>query len=341
MNILLTSAGRRSYLVEYFKEALGGSGKVVACNSSKDSTALLAADHGIESPLIYSDEYVPFLQDVIQQYDIELVISLFDADLPVLSQNKRALESTGARVLISAPEVIEVCNDKAKTYQFLQRHGISAPATFVNLADALTALAQEEIQYPVVVKPRWGMGSMSIFIADNDEELRVFYAKSRRQIFETYLKYESQTAPDACVIIQEFVAGNEYGLDVVNDMNGQYVTTSVKKKLAMRSGETDGAVTVNVPELQHLGQQLGTLLGHIGNLDVDVLERGGKYFVLELNARFGGGYPFSHLAGMGLPAEILRWCRGMRADASRLQVREGVFGLKDIVPRVSPIHNAG
>lgn len=338
MNVLLTSAGRRSYLVEYFKDALKGAGRVIACNSTMNSTALIAADDWIESPLIYSDEYIPFLLDVIERHEIRLVLSLFDADLPVLAHNRRELEATGALVLVSSPKVVETCNDKWKTYLFLRESGIPAPATFLRLNDAVAALERGEICYPLVIKPRWGMGSLSIFTAESEDELRVLYEKSRRGVFESYLAYESRQDRDACIIIQEYIAGSEYGLDVVNDLHSRHLVTSVKRKIGMRGGETDGAITVKNEELSELGRKLGTLLGHIGNLDVDVLEKDGCYHVLEMNARFGGGYPFSHLAGMDLPAEILRWCSGSEADATRLSTRVGVVAFKAIEPRISTIH---
>lgn len=338
MNILITSAGRRSYLVQYFKEALNGCGQVIACNSTKDSTALMSADKWIISPPIYSEEYIPFLVDVIRTYRIGLVISLFDIDLPILARHKKDLENEGAFVLVSSPEVIRTCNDKWASYNFLKEFQFNTPLTFLSLDDAIRSINAGIMNYPVVVKPRWGMGSISIFIADNEEELNVFYKKSHRHIFNTYLKYESQSTPENCVLIQEFITGDEYGLDVVNDKYGNHLITSVKRKLAMRSGETDGAITVDIPDLRQIGSRLAMVLRHIGNLDVDVLHRDGQYFVLEMNARFGGGYPFSHLAGMDLPAEIVRWVHGMEADASRLHVRHGVVGFKAVDPRVSLIH---
>lgn len=95
--------------------------------------------------------------------------------------------------------------------------------------------------------------------------------------------------------------GQEYGLDVINDLEGNYQNTIVKQKYAMRSGETDCALTVRWEEADKLGKTLSILLHHIGNLDVDVFKVEEKIYVLEMNARFGGGYPFSHLAGVDLP----------------------------------------
>jgi len=134
--------------------------------------------------------------------------------------------------------------------------------------------------------------------------------------------------------VQERLNGQEHGLDIVNDLNGKYITTFVKHKLAMRSGETDVAITVDSPELIGLGAKLSRLLGHYGNLDVDAFLMGGQVHVLEMNARFGGGYPFSHLAGADLPRAIVSWLREEEPDPHWLKVTPGITSFKDIQPRL-------
>ena len=112
-------------------------------------------------------------------------------------------------------------------------------------------------------------------------------------------------------MIQEKLTGKEFGLDIMNDLTGKNVGVSVKQKLAMRAGETDKAVTVDIPEVYEIGRIIGENLHHIGNLDVDIMQRAnGDYCVLELNPRFGGGYPFSYEAGVNLPKAIIMWLKG-------------------------------
>jgi len=100
----------------------------------------------------------------------------------------------------------------------------------------------------------------------------------------------------------------------------------------MRGGETDSAVTVDEPRLRELGEQIAAGLGHIANLDVDVFLTDNGPHVLEMNPRLGGGYPFSHLAGANLPAAIVAWLRGDRADASCFRIAYNVTGFKGILP---------
>jgi len=174
------------------------------------------------------------------------------------------------------------------------------------------------------------MGSIALLEAENEAELRLFYQKARKIIRRTYLATESQRDPEKDVLIQEKLHGQEYGLDVINDLEGNYVTTFVKKKIAMRSGETDGAITVDCPQLRQLGKQLAKGLCHVGNLDVDVFVNDRGAHVLELNPRFGGGYPFSHLAGANIPAAIVAWLRCIPADPTWFEISYNVTGYKGL-----------
>ena len=331
MNLLLTSVGRRSYLVEYFKNALDHQGKVFVANSTAASPAFLVADEAVVVPQIYDSEYIPFLLDYCQKKDIQAIISLFDIDLPVLARHKEAFQLIGTEVLVSDFEFVDICNDKWKTYVYLKENGVPVPKTYLDLDCAKKDLTDEKLQYPVMVKPRWGMGSIAVYQADNEEEMLVLYNKTKNEIKKSYLKYESAQNIEESVLIQQKITGQEYGMDVINDLKGNYVDTIVKKKVAMRSGETDCAITVDNLNIRSLGEQIARMSNHIANLDVDVMQsEEGTNYVIEMNARFGGGYPFSHLAGVNLPQAIINWLLDKPVEKDMLTPRMGVFGQKDI-----------
>lgn len=331
LNILLTSAGRRSYMVAYFKEALDGTGLVHAANSSFISTALQAADKHVVTPIIYSDAYIPFLLAYCKQNKIKAIIPLFDIDLFVLACNKEKFAQIGVHVVVSDKEVIELCNDKWKTYCFLKEHKYHTPQTYLDVNEVKRQIALQKLSYPLIVKPRWGMGSIGVYIAEDENELDVFYQKVKNEIKKSYLKYESKQKFDESVLMQEMLAGQEYGLDIINDLQGNYQNTIVKKKIGMRSGETDCAEVVAFSQLKNIGEALSRDLGHAANLDVDVFVCGDKAYILELNARFGGGYPFSHIAGVNLPKAIVKWLSGEAVHAEELLSEKcGVLAQKEI-----------
>lgn len=334
MNILLTSVGRRTYLIEYFKEAMKCVGKVFASNSEY-TYSLSHADEYVITPIIYDEKYIYFLIQYCKEKKITAIISLFDIDLYVLSKNKKRFAENGIFVVVSEENAIDICNDKWKTYEFLQVNKINCPKTYKNLLDLKKSIAENKINYPIVIKPRWGMGSIGIFIAEDEEELDLFTKKIRKQIFNSYLKYESSQNIEECILFQEKIDGIEYGLDVFNDFSSNLVSVVAKQKVAMRAGETDVAKTVDTAEYEYIAEKLSKGLKHIGDLDVDIFKTSdNRIFVLELNCRFGGQYPFSHLAGVNYPKQIVKWLLGEDTDCSLLNAKIGVLSCKDLFPVV-------
>lgn len=330
MNVLLTSVGRRAYMVKYFKEALGEGGQVHVCNSDDKTVAFHYADKSVISPLIYDDNYIPFLLNYCKENKIDILLSLFDIDLLVLAKNKDKFKEIGTSVIVSDKELIEICNDKWKTYEFLKENGFNVPKTYLTLEDTINALDRGEISYPVIVKPRFGCGSIALSIAEDEMALLYYFRRNTRTINKSYLKYESASVDDK-IIYQECLKGQEYGADIINDLNGNFQNAIVKKKIAMRAGETDIAEVVNEPEILKEVSRLGKLTRHIGNMDIDVFLVDGKSYILEMNARFGGGYPFSHMAGCNLPKAIVEWSKNKKVAKNVLEAQVGDFGYKELV----------
>lgn len=329
MNILLTSVGRRAYMVKYFQKALAGTGEVHVCNSDDLTVAFQYADKSVISPLIYDKEYIPFLLEYCQKNKISVLLSLFDIDLLVLAKHKKEFESIGTKVVVSDEEFVSICNDKWETYLFLKNNGFNVPKTYLSLSNVRQAINKGEINFPVIVKPRFGCGSIAMAIAEDDAALTYLYNHAIKSIEKSYLKYESAIAEEK-VIFQEFLCGQEYGADIINDLNGHHINAVIKKKIAMRAGETDIAETVKKPEIKAVAQKLGRMSHHIGNLDCDIFEVNGVPYILEMNARFGGGYPFSHVAGCDLPGAIVKWCQGEKVPNEMLSANIGVRAFKEL-----------
>lgn len=328
MNILFTCAGRRTYLLKYFKENMAEGDKVVATDMQLSAPALQAADVKLQVPAVYDPEYVNITLKICEEQKIDALISLNDLELPILAENKAKFEALGVKVIVSDPQVIDIAFDKYKTAQWVESLGLVAPKTYVRLADVKEALAKGEIEFPLFMKPRWGSGSIGLESIADMEELDIYYNLLMKKIKKTILATAS--VGDEYIMIQEKLTGNEFGLDIMNDLNGKNVAVSVKQKLAMRAGETDKAVTVDLPEVREMGKKIGEALGHIGNLDVDIMQRAdGAYCVLELNPRFGGGYPFSYEAGVNMPKAIIQWVKGEEVDPAILQPEYGKMFAKN------------
>jgi carbamoyl-phosphate synthase large subunit len=328
MNILLTCAGRRNYLVEYFRKAMADCGQVYAADMNADVPALQEADKALVLPPIYQDGYLDNLVALCQMHQIRLLISLSDIEVKFLAEQRELFFKIGTIPIISSSEVVNTCLDKWATLAFLKSCGLPTPKTYLSLAMVRKALCREEIAFPLVVKPRWGSASISVDYVEDYKELEFAYNLTMSRIGRAALPQLGATDPERSVLIQEQLMGQEYGLDVINDLNGRYVTTFARRKLAMRAGETDRAVTVVNDQYTKLGEAIGQRLGHIGNLDCDVFMDGDCCYVLELNPRFGGGYPFSHTAGANLPAALVAWANGEEPKADWLRVRPNVTAAK-------------
>ncbi len=330
-NVLLTSAGRRTYLVEWFKEALGGHGEVLAVNSDPKSPAMLAADFSERSPLIYSEEYVPFLLDFCNRHRVGAVIPLFDIDIPVLAAHRSEFVRAGVFPVVAPEGFARACADKLATAQLLASAGILHPETYDGADGFMQAVRCGESAFPAFVKPRWGMGSIGIATASDEAELRAQCAVAERKVAATYLKYESAAEPSRTVVVQPAVNGDEYGMDVICDLDGSYRACVVRRKLAMRAGETDAAEVIEPDgRFVALARRLAEISHHPGNMDVDLFDVEGDLMVLEMNARFGGGYPFSHAAGVDLPAATVSWLRGEECDFADLEAKRFGCYAKDI-----------
>ena len=326
MNILVTSAGRRTYFISYLKEIVGCEGGMVHAANSCMTHTLTVADSYLITPEIYSENYINTLIDYCKNNEITLIISLFDIDLPVLAKNRNRFEEQGIIVVGGDYTTTQICNDKWRTFNFLISNGLPAPNTLL-YNDKLTVS-----KFPLIVKPRWGMGSMAIMEVESNMELKVAATLVKRKIFSSYLKHESQADKDNSVIVQQKIEGEEYGLDILNDMQGNFVTVVAKHKLAMRNGETDVAEIVDSKPFDGVAKRLSELLCFTGNLDVDLMvDSSGDFYILEMNCRFGGQYPFTHEAGANYVRFLIDAVRGN--DQKTIPMVEiGAKFSKDIVP---------
>lgn len=332
MNILLTSAGRRSYIVDYFKNT-DGIDNVYASNSAY-TIALKRADDFFISPLIYDPEYIPSIIKFCKEKDVKVVLSLFDIDLLVLAQNSDIFKENGIVLVLAPAEFVKICNDKYATYEFLTSLGLKSPKTYLSTEDVKTAIRNGEVSYPIIMKPRWGMASMGIYKVDNDEELEFFTRKCNKDIFNSYLKYESSMTKDKAIIYQEVMTGEEYGLDVLNDLNGNYIKTFAKQKVTMRSGETDLGRTTDPKPFEHVAKVIASKSGHHGICSVDCFNKEGEIYVIEMNCRISGHYPLAYLAGFNYPQLIVDWMNGKDTNPELIKFEPELYIIKDLVPTV-------
>ncbi len=333
MNILLLPIGKRAYLIEYFQDALAGQGEVHASNSEMQP-AMLVADKYFISPTMFSPGYKDSILNYCIENKINAVIPLTDLNLPVFSKAKSEFLSHGIKIIVADYDIVEACNDKWLTHLYMEKNNILTPQSFLSKQEFINSINKGECSYPVVIKPRFGMGSIGVFIAEDESELDLYLAVSDKVIRKSFLKNTISADIKHASIIQSKINGVEYGLDVVNDLNGNHRATFIKHKLGIIAGESNPIVFESHEPILKLGKQIGETLRHPANCNVDCMFSEDKVYALDLNPRFGGCYPFSQLAGANVPRAIVKWLSGGEPDECDLKVNIGTFCYKDNVAKI-------
>lgn len=327
MNILLSAVGRRAYLVKYFQDVvhpLGG--RVYATNTTSNATGFFVADEARIVPPSASSEYVDVMVELCKEWNIRLLFSLHDWDAPALARAREKFFAVGTILVMGRSEILTACLDKYKMVKLMEGLGVRCPKTVLSIKDALARLS-----FPLIVKPRWGQGSIGIFKVNALDELEaaVMFAERNARDFASLCPEIDQTQPQ--VMIQEFISAPEFGCDIVNDLSGRFRKAFVKRKFAMRSGETDAAESVDCGEIQEVAKRIAKWSSHFGCMDSDwFFQDGSDPILIELNPRFGGGYPFTHCAGANVPLACVNWAMGKDDDEWYRSFRTGVRTFKDI-----------
>ena len=336
-NILLTSVGRRSYLVEYFRQALHGRGKVICTNMYAHAAGMYAADKAVVTPPSCDKSYVPQVIDMCRQYNIKLIFSFHDLDVYILSQHINQLRETGAVPVLPDPNWGRITLDKYECTCVLKDNGFDVPWTSINLDEAVNAIADSELLFPVIVKSRMGFGSQGLWTCKSLDELKWAYDSAMQKIQDFGTSNYLPIPEKQGVLIQQGIVGREYCLDVVNNLSGNYVCSFMADIHAMRAGESDMATTVDPAIAGDLASRFSKLTNHIGIWGVDCMDDHGILRVIDVNPRFTGDYPFHQIAGANIPAAIVAWAKGGEPDPAWLRSEIGIRGYKDLVPNKSTI----
>ncbi|MBR0492084.1 MAG: ATP-grasp domain-containing protein [Clostridia bacterium] len=294
-NILILSAGRRVELIKCFKDAakkLGITSKIVAADLMNNAPALYFADKKYQIPRIGTDNYIDSIIEICNEENIHLIVPTIDTELLILSQEKQKIEeSTQAKVLVSDESVIKICRDKINTQRFFEENGFGVPVQIKE-----EDIKNENVEFPVFIKPLNGSSSINTFKVNNIDELKFFY---------NYVKEP---------IVQEFMEGEEYTVDCFLDFNSNIITIVPRKRIATRSGEIIKGKILKDQEIINDIRKVLEVLKPIGQITIQCMKtkEGIKY--IEINPRFGGGAPMSIKAGANSCKNLYKLLNGEKLD---------------------------
>lgn len=294
MNILITSAGRRVKVIQYFMDEVNSSnGSIITTDMDPNAPALYFSDFDYIVPSIADENYIIELLKICEKHKVSAVLSLIDPELGILAANKKYFIEKNIKLVISEVETVEMCFDKYSTFQFFQQENLEAVPTFISKEKIMEQVANGTFEFPLIAKPRKGSASEGIRLVKDVLELQNIDTQSENLLFQPYFK------------------DKEYGVDVYIDLlTGELVDIFIKEKLRMRSGETDKSVSVHNERIEALIIDLIDKTDFIGPIDIDVFEYKGKYYLSEINPRFGGGYPHAYECGINFPKYIIRNLQG-------------------------------
>jgi len=325
MNICFSSAGRRVALMECFRgtlAALGVEGRLLAVDCSLASSAFHLADAAQQVPRCAEPEFIPTMLELCEREHIELIVPTIDTELPVYSGARNEFEALGVAVAISSPEVIEIAADKEQTHSWLTSHGLPT----VRQAPAAELLSDSHgWEFPLIVKPVGGSASIGVQEVTTIEALRVAFEQRQD------------------LVVQEIAPGDEYTINVFVNRAGKCVCAVPHKRLEVRAGEVSKGMTVKHRELMHLAREVVEALpGAYGALNIQCfLADDGTANIIEINPRFGGGYPLAYAAGADFPRWLLQEIMGQPVDAAFDQWQDNLVMLRYDEAVIIPGHRLG
>ena len=311
MNILILSVGTRNKVVQYFKKEFKNDGNVIVTDMTELAPAIYEADKFYQVPRITEPGYIDIIVDICKKEKISGVLSLIDPELSLLAQNKNRFDEIGVTIIGSNYELCERTLDKMQMFQWLKENGYKCAKSYTDKNSFLADVNANKITFPVFVKPARGSASISISKADN-LETALFLFNSGKDM-----------------MIQEFLHGQEIGADVYIDLiSGEVVSIFTKKKLLMRAGETDKAVSFKDEKLFALIEKFAKENGFKGQIDIDIFDVDGEYYISEVNPRFGGGYPHAFECGCNHIKLIKNNLEGKVNEKNIGNYEENIFMMK-------------
>jgi carbamoyl-phosphate synthase large subunit len=271
MNILLTNTGRRTYFIEYMLNLKINNLKIFITDTNKNVPTFFISKKIKKILTIGSKkkDYINQIIQIVKRNKIDVVIPLSDHDVKSLSNLKKKNIFPNTKFIVSEENVINICLNKIKTNHFLKINNIPYAPIYKKLTNS--------VKFPLILKKIEGSRSDDQKIINSKNDLTKFSKK---------------------FFLQKFIKGREFNVDILNDLKGNFVSCSVKEKILMRAGETDRCKIVFSSKFLEFSKKLSKCLRHIGNIDVDLIVKNDRIFVIDINPRFGGGYPATHESGL-------------------------------------------
>lgn len=287
MNILITSAGQRVSLVRSFQNELdkvGNGGKVYTVDMNPILAPACQISDGYKSvPRVTDALYLEKLLLICTDWNVKLIIPTIDTELQILSNNRDFFLNEGITPIVSSADFINVCRDKRIINDFFIERGIDIPK----------AMTKDNYTFPFFIKPYDGSLSKDIFLIKSKEDLTEYHFTNPKLMFMEYIN------PN------EF---DEYTVDCYYNKQNNLTCAVPRKRIFVRAGEINKGVTHKNEIISYLKERLNHIPGAIGCLTMQFFfnQVSKRIIGIEINPRFGGGFPLSYQAGANYPSWLIK-----------------------------------
>jgi carbamoyl-phosphate synthase large subunit len=287
MNILITSAGRRVSLVKAFQKELRSlviEGMVMTTDFNINlSAACQVSDKSFKLPLVDDKNYLSSLLEICIKNDIKILIPTIDTELLVLAENIKLFLKNGITPIVSSKEFISICRDKREMNSFFVKCNI----------DVADEYSKYDYKLPLFIKPYNGSRSLDTFVIKNHEDLTEYHFINKDLIFLEYLDHDLY---------------DEFTCDLYYDKNNNLKSVIPRKRIEVRDGEVNKGVTKKNKLVDYIKKHLNHIDGAVGCLTAQFFKHSenNEIYGIEINARFGGGFPLTYLAGANFPKWIIQ-----------------------------------
>jgi len=288
INILISSAGRRVSLTKYFKQEakkyLGEEANVFTTDLNPQmSAACLLSDKGFKVGRFADEDYIAQFLKLCKENSVKLVVPTLDPELLLLSNARKQFHAEGIELLVSDSPFVSICRDKRKMNIFFREKGFLVPKK----------IDRNNPTFPLFIKPIDGSSSQDLYFIKDKSMLSEYHVQNEKLMFMEYLDKKRF---------------KEYTIDLYYDKNSQLKCVVPRVRLAVRGGETNKGITQKNELVEFVREKLGTIDGARGCLTLQVFQdmESTDVYGIEINPRFGGGYPLSYLAGANFPAWIIQ-----------------------------------
>lgn len=286
-NILITSAGRRVSLVKAFQKEvkkLNVKAKVFCTDLEPNlSSACVVADDSFQVSRVTDDGYLKELLDLCLVNQVKIVIPTIDTELKVLAENKLLFTENGITIIVSDIDFIKKCRDKRLIHSFFDSIGFERAKEF----------DKNQIKYPIFVKPSDGSRSVGTYLLNSKDDLTEDIFNNSKNMFLEYLSPNKY---------------NEFTIDIYFNKKSEIISIIPRQRIFVRDGEVNKACTRKNDIIPFVKEKFKNVKGLCGCITLQVFKHKDKERIvgIEINPRFGGGYPLTYLAGGNFPQWIIQ-----------------------------------